>query len=332
MKKKKKADEDRELTQEELLEEAKLTEKLNLASLKRYEEMELEAKKKAVKLTEKRVKGPYVRYLSTTMPSIKAVKDKDDAIESKSGRKYAKEGQQERTFLTFSDFDSLRSTFPVKKPRQPQQKICPITRLPAKYFDPVTRLPYANLQAFRVLRDHYYQQLEKMGDKSDPEVAAWLEWRAKNKPAKPAHLTQVTRTPPAFTNNQTSKLAQVALPMHPNPPTSSTTTSSVAQSSPHLAAAIRKINPISQQSVVLPVRTTPLASSASTTPTNSTTPFSVTQVLQGQSPVAVVTSTTPALPTQPAAVVTGNVHTVKIAGQTAQVSNKLANILVYVTN
>ena len=25
-------------------------------------------------------------------------------------------------------------------------RICPVTRLPAKYFDPVTELPYANLQ------------------------------------------------------------------------------------------------------------------------------------------------------------------------------------------
>jgi hypothetical protein len=50
------------------------------------------------------------------------------------------------------------------------QKICPITRLPAKYFDPVTKLPYANLQAFRILREAYYSQLELKGDKSDPEV------------------------------------------------------------------------------------------------------------------------------------------------------------------
>jgi hypothetical protein len=33
----------------------------------------------------------------------------------------------------------------------PAHRICPITRLPAKYFDPVTELPYANLQVFTLL-------------------------------------------------------------------------------------------------------------------------------------------------------------------------------------
>ena len=51
------------------------------------------------------------------------------------------------------------------------QKICPITRLAAKYFDPVTRHPYANLQAFKILREAYYSQLELKGDKNDPEVS-----------------------------------------------------------------------------------------------------------------------------------------------------------------
>ena len=42
-------------------------------------------------------------------------------------------------------------------------KVCPVTRLPAKYFDPVTELPYANLQAFKIIREAYYQQLEAKG-------------------------------------------------------------------------------------------------------------------------------------------------------------------------
>jgi vacuolar protein sorting-associated protein 72 len=58
------------LSQAELLEEAKITEKLNIASLKTYEQMELEAKKKAHKVTRRQVVGPYIRYLSTTMPAV----------------------------------------------------------------------------------------------------------------------------------------------------------------------------------------------------------------------------------------------------------------------
>lgn len=53
--------EELEMTQEEKLLEAKLTEKLNIASLKKYEMMELEARKKAVKLTKKEVTGPFIR-------------------------------------------------------------------------------------------------------------------------------------------------------------------------------------------------------------------------------------------------------------------------------
>lgn len=64
-------DEMRPLTQAEILEEAKITEKINLESLKRFQEMELEAKKKARNNAGSRaIKGHYVRYTSTAMPLI----------------------------------------------------------------------------------------------------------------------------------------------------------------------------------------------------------------------------------------------------------------------
>lgn len=52
-----------------------------------------------------------------------------------------------------------------------------ISRLPAKYFDPVTQLPYYNVQAFKILREAYYLQLEERGNPDNSEVAKWLEWR-----------------------------------------------------------------------------------------------------------------------------------------------------------
>ena len=60
----------RELTQEEKLREAKDTEKLNIESLKKYEQMELENKRKAVRLTKRTVQGSYVRYRSVAMPLV----------------------------------------------------------------------------------------------------------------------------------------------------------------------------------------------------------------------------------------------------------------------
>ena len=164
---------DRELTQEEILEESKDTEKLNLESLKKYEQMELENKRKAVRNTKRSVQGPYIRYRSVAMPNLlqdDRINVMDDLDDTTVQKKSEAEENQERTFLTFSDHDTYRKAFPLQRRRLSQTKICPITRLPAKYFDPVTQHPYANLQAFRILRETYYNQLELKGDKSDPEV------------------------------------------------------------------------------------------------------------------------------------------------------------------
>ena len=102
--------------------------------------------------------------------NVEEILDEADEVKSEASKSDHQEGCQERTFLTFSDHDTYRSAFPMSKRRLTQQKTCPITRLPAKYYDPVTQHPYANLQAFRILRETYYNQLEQKGDKSDPEV------------------------------------------------------------------------------------------------------------------------------------------------------------------
>ena len=216
-------DEMRPLTQAEILEEAKITEANNLESLKRFQEMEIEAKKKARNASRKSLTGSYISYRSTSRPLIQEVSPNcngDSSAEGNGDRicvddKYEEEEQndatkkiehfdeannehlhattedeigeeekQERTFLTFSDDDTFRQHFPgqnqKEQTRQPiQQRICPVTRLPAKYFDPVTKLPYANLQAFRTLREAYHTQLELKGDRNDPEVKEWLERRQK---------------------------------------------------------------------------------------------------------------------------------------------------------
>lgn len=59
---------DRKLTQEELLEEAKWTELDNLATLEAYARME--AEKKKVKVKKVVWSGPVVRYMSLTMPVV----------------------------------------------------------------------------------------------------------------------------------------------------------------------------------------------------------------------------------------------------------------------
>lgn len=168
-------------TQEELLEEAKITEQENLRSLESYQRLELEKKKaKIVKTT---YRGPMIRYHSISMPLIEEaplVVDESPATPLSSlGPRCS------RNFITFPDDTTMRDHFRNTKPKPAARSMCPITRLPARYFDPVTLIPYANLQAFRVLREAYYAQLEQKGDVRQPEVAAWVEWRKKNRPQRP---------------------------------------------------------------------------------------------------------------------------------------------------
>lgn len=93
----------------------------------------------------------------------------------------------ERTFITFeNDLDerAFAAHFPTAaaRPRRPRgNTVCPITRLPARYFDPITQLPYRNMQAFKILREAYYQQLEERANADNPEVQRWLTWRRRVK-------------------------------------------------------------------------------------------------------------------------------------------------------
>ena len=87
------------------------------------------------------------------------------------------------------------------------QKICPITRLAAKYFDPVTRHPYANLQAFKILREAYYSQLELKGDKNDPEVncKAKIQWGLEYRTSLVFGWSIVVRFSPNHSKSEHSK-------------------------------------------------------------------------------------------------------------------------------
>lgn len=165
------------MTQEELLAEAKITEQKNLKSLESYQRLELEKKK--TKIIKPTYKGPMIRYHSVSMPLIEELSEQENGgDESK-----LTEQRCSRNFITFTDEKLLREYFPNRKPKPAARTVCPITKMPSRYFDPVTLIPYANLQAFRFLREAYYQQLEQKGDMRQPDVAAWVEWRKKNKPA-----------------------------------------------------------------------------------------------------------------------------------------------------
>ncbi|XP_055679060.1 vacuolar protein sorting-associated protein 72 homolog [Lutzomyia longipalpis] len=192
-------------TQEELLEEALETEKENLKSLEKYQKMELEKKK--TRPTKRAFTGPIIRYQSVSMPLIEELSidltpvkaeeepgETDVTMKFKSKRKTAnsraaaKTGPRvERTFITFeNDIDNkvFEKYFPGTKKKPHRSRICPITHLPARYFDPVTKLPYRNLSAFKIIREGYYRQLEEKGNPENPEIAKWLQWRKQVKEQK----------------------------------------------------------------------------------------------------------------------------------------------------
>ncbi len=149
---------ERKLTQQELLEEAKITERENLGTLEAYSRMEAEKKK----VEKKKVvySGPVIRFHSTSMPFVTEINNKtidhskppdttdthtqgstsvsDKSANSqkdtnKSTNKYT------RNFLVFTDTQGFpQSYFPTDKPKYPRKRFCPVTGLPAKYVDPLT--------------------------------------------------------------------------------------------------------------------------------------------------------------------------------------------------
>lgn len=64
-----------------------------------------------------------------------------------------------RNFLIFTDDTTARNYFSIPKKRPPQRLICPITRQKARYFDPITQTPFANIRAYKCLREALRQQL-----------------------------------------------------------------------------------------------------------------------------------------------------------------------------
>jgi len=67
------------------------------------------------------------------------------------------------TAVTFSNKEFYNRIFNIfnRKPESKRENhLCVITGLPAKYFDPLTKQHFANTDAFKVLRERYFQKEE----------------------------------------------------------------------------------------------------------------------------------------------------------------------------
>ncbi|XP_078164630.1 DNA binding protein SWC2 isoform X1 [Carex rostrata] len=135
--KRKKQGEEKRMTQEEMLLEAAETEIMNLRNLERVLAREEEVKKKAVTHKDN-YDGPQILFFS-------------------------KDGNSHLEFLKGASFGSELCT---KSTSYPDKSVCVVTGLPAKYKDPKTGLPYATLEAFKVIRERFEEseRIKKAGD------------------------------------------------------------------------------------------------------------------------------------------------------------------------
>ncbi len=133
----------KQLTQEELLEEAKITEYWNLLDLERLLTLEAEMKKKAP-TGKKKYDGPSLVYRSSAKEEAGA------------------------TVVALARGAEIPELLRQPKPAPVKPNVCVITGLPAKYKDPLTGMPYATIEAFKEVRARY-PPLPKPTPVAEPE-------------------------------------------------------------------------------------------------------------------------------------------------------------------
>jgi len=141
-------------TQEELLEESKITAEYNIASLEYL--LRIEDEKKKAPTARSLFHGPMIQY------------------HSKGGI----------NTITFTDVADVPEYINSKALPYPTPEICEITGNAAKYFDPKTGKPYSTKEAFKTLRERHAQAIEQ----------ALIEEKKKKKMELKARITLVEPT------------------------------------------------------------------------------------------------------------------------------------------
>lgn len=145
-------------TQQELLEEAKITEEENLKSLEKFEKLELARKQTRAK--------PRVSFLTSVKFVSKAYPlfndDENVNIESDEHEKRERQEYFERTTITVNEPHEFERMFPTKiaKPPRPPRR-CVFSDDYARYRDPITGHPYKNQKIFSILRSVYSMHLDE---------------------------------------------------------------------------------------------------------------------------------------------------------------------------
>jgi len=147
-------------SQEELLEEAKLTEEENLKSLEKFEKLELARKQTRPKPRVSLLTS--VKFLSKAYP---VYDDNDSTINIETDDRDEKQEHHEyceRTTITVNEPHEYERMFPTKvaKPPRPPRR-CVFTEDYARYRDPLTGHPYKNQKIFSILRSVYSMHLDE---------------------------------------------------------------------------------------------------------------------------------------------------------------------------
>ncbi len=69
-----------------------------------------------------------------------------------------------RTFVSFTHIQTYNETFSKLNSsncRHHRRRLCPITGMPAQYFDSLTQMPYATVEAFQILRRIHAEEIKK---------------------------------------------------------------------------------------------------------------------------------------------------------------------------
>ena len=140
-----------------------------MASLETYR---LESEKKTYKEKKHTIQGSTIQYHSIVMPDVLLANPSEDV---KSVEHYS------RNFIVFTDMDLYQNTFSYSCPTRPKRVYCSVTGLPAKYVDPLTKLPYATAQAFRIIRNQYVKEKEDECEARILQLNNWLEEKKKLK-------------------------------------------------------------------------------------------------------------------------------------------------------
>lgn len=164
----------RRLTQDELMAEAERTEKKNVKSLENYLKLE-ESRKKSMNLNKRSNFDGISTIVSLSMTMHNNIEDattKKKNVDSIAAAKKNDNGDKriEQEFYIFSDYSSMETHYhecmkTIRPP--PSVPVCPVSRKPARYRDPVTNIDYYDVAALKIIRSVYQSEMKDIDETKD---------------------------------------------------------------------------------------------------------------------------------------------------------------------